>query len=342
MPGVWDTILAATHSDTTPLPSGSEMATAAGDGGLVTPLPGLGILHVAGADAADFLHNQLTQGVIDLPPDQTRLTAWCNPKGRTRAVLRLVPSDSGFLLIGDAAVLAAIRPTLQMFILRAQVALTDLSDSEGLMGLAGPVAGTLLEETVGTLPRTGNAMTRGGDLHVVRVPDTDTDRWLVLAPAQQLDALWQRYTEALTPGDPDFWQLLDIRAGLPQITPETSEAFVPTMLNLEPLGGISYQKGCYPGQEVVARMHYLGRLKRRMYRAHSPEEPAAPGTAVAKPDGTEAGSVVAAAPSPSGGSELLAVLRIDAAERGGLQIGEAPVELLDLPYPPPGTEATAS
>ena len=344
MRGVWERLIAELDPDHDPLPGAAEMATAALDGGLAAPLPGLGILHVAGDDAGAFLHNQLTQAVDGLPADQTCLAAWCNAKGRAHAVLRVVPSDTGLVLIGDAAVIEAIRPKLQRFILRAQVALTDISDSEGLLGLAGPVAESLLEETAGSLPRSDNALVRAGDLHVIRIPGGETRRYLLLAPAEQLGALWQRYCLSLTRADEAFWQLLDIRAGLPQITAATMEAFVPTMLNLEPLGGISYEKGCYPGQEVVARMHYLGRLKRRLYRARLADDPPPPGTSVNDDRGNEAGTVVTAALAPTGGSELLAVLRIDAANAGQLDVDGSPLALLDLPYPPPGepTEAPPS
>jgi len=336
MTGVWADILTDHTPTHTPIADSETLSTAAQDSGLVTPLTSLAVLHVAGADAAHFLHSQLTQSITDLGEHTTCLAAWCNAKGRARALVRVVPSDTGFLLLGHAETLQAIRPKLQMFILRAEVALTDLSESEPLMGMAGPTADSLLIEAVGTLPQVAGGLVRAGDLHVVAIPGLQGLRYLILAPAEQMRALWARYASALTQGDEPFWQWLDIQAGLPDITPATQDAFVPTMLNLEPLGGISYDKGCYPGQEVVARMHYLGSLKRRLYRAALPADPPAPGAAVTQADGREAGTVVSAAQAPQGGSELLAVLRIEAAgDDAELAIDDSPLTLLELPYAPP-------
>jgi len=336
---VWDRLLTASPMGQSAPATPADWALAARDSGVVAALPHLGLLHLAGPDAREFLQNQLTQSVADLVDTETRLAAWCSAKGRARAVFRVIPSDTGLVLLADADTLEAIRPKLQMFILRAQVAITDLSADEGLMGVTGPVAETLLTETAGSLPRADNELVRAGDLHVIRVPGHPAARYLVLAPEKQLAALWERYQAALTPTDQAFWQLLDIQAGLPTVTPATMERFVPTMLNLEPLGGINYTKGCYPGQEVVARMHYLGKLKRRLYRARLGDDPPLPGSAVTLADGTEAGEVVSAALSPEQGSELLAVLRIEMAEREGLQVDGRPLQLLDLPYPPPGESA---
>lgn len=314
----------------------SSIAIAAEEGGIVCPLPALGVLHVAGSDAVDFLQNQLTQSVRDLGQEQTRLAAWCNAKGRTRALFRVMPTDTGILLVTDNELLEAVQPKLQMFVLRAQVALTRLSESEGFLGFAGPAAEVLLTEMAGSLPTEAGGLTRAGDLHIVALPHGDRLRYLLLAPTEQLADIRARAEQALTVGNAEFWRLLDIRAGLPEVTLPTQETIIPTMLNLEPLGGISYEKGCYPGQEVVARMHYLGQLKRRMYRAQTNTPTPAAGTGVTDAKGGTAGTVVSAANTPEGSSELLAVLRIDAAEAGELFVNDQPITLLDLPYPPPG------
>ena len=319
----------------TPQATPDELAMALGEGGLLCPLDSLGILHVAGADAGAFLHGQLTQRVDGLGETATTLAAWCNAKGRARALLRVVPADSGFMLIADADLLRAIQPQLQMFILRSQVALTDLTGSDGLLGLAGPTAEALLTEAAGSLPQRPDAMTRAGDLHIIALPGERGLRYWLLAPTEQLATFRERFAGALTEADEAFWRLQDIRVGLPAISLATRESIIPTMLNLEPLGGINYDKGCYPGQEVIARMHYRGQLKRRLYRAAVAGEPPAAGAVVADADGAEAGSVVNSAVAPGGGSELLAVLRIERAEAGGLSVDGLALELLELPYPAP-------
>lgn len=310
-----------------------EMEMALNDSGLICPLPSLGLLHVAGDDAVAFLQNQLTADVAGLEPSASALAAWCNAKGRARAVFRVVPSDTGMLLLADAPLIEAIRPTLQMFILRSQVALTDLRPDEGALGMAGPAAASLLSEAAGTLPAQPGDVVRAGDLHVIALPGAADLRYLVIAPADQLAALRTRFGHALVDGSEDFWRLQSIRAGLPELTREVSESVVPTMLNLEPLGGISYDKGCYPGQEVIARLHYRGQLKRRLYRAAIADDPPAPGTAVLDADDQEAGVVISAA-AAGGGSELLAVLRIEKAGQT-LSVATRTLEILDLPYTPP-------
>lgn len=323
------------HHDRFGFTGSAELERAAADGGLVAPLPRLGLLHVAGDDAATFLHNQLTQSVNDLPADRSRLAAWCTAKGRALAVFRVLQTDTGLLLLADRDIIEAALPRLRMFVLRARVALTDLSDGEGVMGLAGPAAETLLAEAAGSPPAEADGVIRAGDLHVVRLRGEPPVRYLLTAPATQLGALWQRFSQALTPADEGFWELLDIRAGLPDVRPQTRERFVPPMLNLEPLGGIHYAKGCYPGQEVVARMRYLGRLKRRMVRLETSGEPPAPGTGIRTAAGRDAGEVVNAAARPTGGCELLAVLRIEA-EQEDLLVDGLPATPLPLPYPLPG------
>lgn len=313
----------------------AELERAAADGGLAAPLPRLGLLHVAGDDAATFLHNQLTQAISDLAADASRLAGWCNAKGRLLALFRVLHTDTGLLLIADRDVIEAALPRLRLFVLRARVALTDLSGEEGVLGLAGPAAEALLAEAAGTPAVAAEGVTRAGDLHVVRLPGEPPVRYLVAAPKAQLGGLWERFSRALTPADEGFWELLDIRAGLPDIRLETRERFVPQMLNLEPLGGISYSKGCYPGQEVVARMHYLGRLKRRMHRLESDGAPPAPGSGLRTAAGKDAGEVVRAATRPTGGCELLAVLRVEA-EQEELLVDGLPATLLPLPYALPG------
>jgi len=310
-----------------------EMERALNDSGLICPLPSLGLLHVAGDDAVAFLQSQLSADIPALETSRSTLAAWCNAKGRARALFRVVPSDTGMILLADAELIEAIRPTLQMFILRSQVALTDLTPGEQALGMAGPAAARLLSEAAGTLPAQAGEVSRAGDLHVIALPGADALRYLILAPTDQMAALQARYGEALTEGSEAFWQLQSIRAGIPELTRPVSESIVPTMLNLEPLGGISYDKGCYPGQEVIARMHYRSQLKRRLYRAALADDPPAPGSPVLDAEGQEAGVVISAA-ATGPGSELLAVLRIEKAGEA-LSVAQRTLEILDLPYTPP-------
>jgi hypothetical protein len=142
------------------------------------------------------------------------------------------------------------------------------------------------------------------------------------------------------------WDWLDIMAGIPGVHPETSDAFVPQMANLEIVGGVNFKKGCYPGQEIVARMQYLGKLKQRMYRARfEGNTQPHPGDSIFAPDfpGQSAGTVVAAQPAPDNGFDLLAVIQISSAEAGELHLGSETgpkLSLQNLPYPvAPATRA---
>ena len=233
--------------------------------------------------------------------------------------------------------LERLEPTLRrlkMFVLRSQVTLNDASDELVRFGLSGDCATSLLDAA----PEEPWSTTTAGDVTVLRLPG-DRPRFNLVGPLEAMASLWSRVSERATPTGPDFWALMDIRAGLPTVFDETAEAFVPQMANLQLLDGISFTKGCYTGQEVVARMQYLGKLKRRMYRARitSATRPE-PGTELFSPSGESGqgiGRVVDAAPSPEGGFEALVVLQINSAEAGGIRLGGADgprLVLEPLPY----------
>jgi folate-binding protein YgfZ len=169
----------------------------------------------------------------------------------------------------------------------------------------------------------------------IRLP---VDRYEVLLSTDHAPAALARLKGATEPRVPAYWEWLDLQAGVPTITEPTREAFVPQMANLDLIGGLSFSKGCYPGQEIVARMHYLGRLKQRMYLAHvTTDAPPQPGDKLYSTDlGTQAsGTVVNAAPSPTGGYDLLAVMQIESADQQAMhwKTPDGPVlEMLELPY----------
>lgn len=314
---------------------------AAEHAGIVVPLTETAVCGAFGKDARSFLHGQLSQGVDDLSEAEWRLGGYCSPKGRLLALLRFFAEDSDHVLaLTHGSVLDSALRRLQMFVLRAQVALEDLSDRTAAIGLAGPVAGETLAEIAGTPPAEPGGVTEAGDLRVLRLPDDgNVPRFTLLAPVPELVNIWGMLSRALTPAGTDAWDLLAVRTGEPQITEATAELFVPQMVNLELIGGVNFSKGCYPGQEIVARMHYRGRAKRRMFRivldtAHPPE----PGTAVRTDQGQEAGAVVRAAPNRQGQVEALAVLPLDRVAEETLYVAELPLRLETLPYPIPTGE----
>jgi hypothetical protein len=308
-------------------------------------LPGIGVLSVAGRDAAKFLQGQATCDILGLPPGQTTLGAFCTAKGRALAVFRVLRVEDRVFLLLPSDLLEAVRLHLRKYVLRAEVRIEDASAHWAAFGLFGQQSAAALHALgLPPLDQDNEAEGQGGLLasfYAIRMPDVGGPRVLVLADAAKAEGIG-RFWEAqgFARLDEACWHLEDIRAGLPTVTPATAEAFVPQMLNLDLLGGISFNKGCYTGQEIVARTHYLGSLKRRMFRLRGGEGPpprAGDGLSVGEGEERNAGTVVAAAASPDGGYELLAVLGGDLAETAGSVFktaGGARLALSDLPYLP--------
>jgi hypothetical protein len=290
----------------------------------------LGMLSCTGDDARTFLQAQLTNGIEDIAPDEARRAGWCSAKGRLLALVLVVPQQGGLLLQVSRDIAPAIARRLSMFVFRAKAKVADVSDAWTQYGLWGEAAETRLAQLGLAVPQGELQVTRSEGIAVVRV---GAQRFLVLAPAAQRG----RFSSlALEQGEAS-WVLQEIRSGLPQVVQATQEEFVPQMVNLERLGALDFKKGCYPGQEVVARTQYRGVLKRRMARARVPA-PAAAGDDLYVDEfaGQASGKVVAAAAVPGGGSELLAVVQISALDSGQpirLRAPDGPhLELLPLPY----------
>ena len=254
------------------------------------------------------------------------------------AAFRIFQRDETFYLRLPRAILEPTLKRLRMFILRSKVTLEDASDKLVSFGFAGPEAQQRLGQILDKLPSQPNAVAENNGLMIIRLPDP-IPRFEIHGDPNPVIALWRRLARQATPVGADCWSWLDIQAGIPEVLPETVEAFVPQMVNLEALDGISYKKGCYPGQEVVARMHYLGKLKRRMYRAHvTTEAVPSPGDNLYSPAETDqsVGKVVEAQPNPNGGVDLLAVIQIATADAGDVRLAAnddaARLEFQDLPY----------
>jgi len=300
----------------------------------ITDLSHLGLIRAAGNDLRGFLQGQLTNDINQVSPELAQLSSYLSPKGRMLGSFWIFQRGDELYLQLPAERLEAILKRLRMFVLRAQVALEDASGELARFGIAGDCAAEMLPFA----PSAEKAAVTRDDITIVRLP-ADRPRFELIGPPTALAGLWSRLSDRATQTGPDFWRLLDIRAGIPTVFADTVEAFVPQMANLQLIGGVSFTKGCYTGQEVVARMQYLGKLKRRMYRAHtdSVARPA-PGTEVFSPSseaGQGVGRIVDAAPSPDGGFEALTVLQIGSADGGDLRLHDAggpSLELLGLPY----------
>lgn len=318
-----------------------ELHTALGDGGVV-PLPALGGIRVVGADAASFLQAQLSQSVEDQEPGEWRLAGLCNPKGRLLGLFHVLRfDDEDFLLLTSTELIAGLVKRLRMFVLRARVAVQDFSPHMGICGTTGSGALALTEAT-GTLPRGTGTVVHSGDTSVLHLGG-EPERFLAVAHARDVDGLWASLTDASRPLTPAAWRLLAIRAGEPSLTEATLEQYVPQQMNLDLIGGVSFNKGCFPGQEVIARLHYRGKPSRRMFRLGAPTGPVpSPGDPVVTADGTNAGEVVDAVAGPAG-IEALAVLRLKHRNQQDLRLGEQPAGFAELPYTiPDADEAEAN
>lgn len=293
-----------------------------------------GMLSCTGDEARAFLHAQLTSDIASLGADGARRAGWCSAKGRLLATFLVIPQDDGFLLQLSRDLVLPVAKRLAMFILRAKVRLADASGDWSQIGVWGVSAPARLGALGLQAPVTDLAVTRSARGIVVRL---GAQRFLALVPAAQREAAPATAADAGA-GD---WAIEEIRAGQPMVVQATQDLFVPQMVSLERLGAVDFKKGCYPGQEVVARTQYRGVLKRRMVRARV-SAAAAPAMDVFAEDapGQASGTVVNAAPAPEGGHELLAVVQIGSLESASVLRLGAPdgpqLELLPLPAAPKG------
>lgn len=299
---------------------------------MFAPLPQVSTLFATGADARAFLHAQLSNDIAHLPDDVARRAGYCSPKGRLLASLLVIPHADGYLMQVSSDIATAIARRLSMYVLRAKVRITDESATWTQYGIWGGECRARLEAIGLRAPQAVMQVTSAeGRLLVCVAPE----RYLLLADAGTEAVLAGGFRRVAAHG----WSLAEVRAGVALIGLATQDQFVPQMANFELVGGIDFRKGCYPGQEIVARSQYLGKLKRRMYRVATDADDAAivaPGRDVYGGEPQAAGMIVNVAPRPEGGSECLAVIQSAVAESGApIRLGapDGPVaQVIDLPY----------
>lgn len=305
-------------------------------GSVIADLSHLGLISVHGADAESFLQGQFCNDVREVSESHSQISGYNSPKGRLLAVFRLFRHGDGFYLLLPQALVNATLKRLRLFVLNAKATPEDASNAMIRIGLSGPDAEAELQDALGTAPAQADAMVAVKDLVVIRIPGPHP-RFEIMGDIEAVKKVWSTLDVRAAPVGAAPWSLLDIRAGLPVVYPQTMDSFVPQMVNLQAVGGVSFRKGCYTGQEVVARMHFLGKLKRRMYRArlrcdHAPK----PGDRLFAA-GADGGTLVDAQPSPDGGYEVLAVVPIAAAEGGPIHLHDRDgplLEFIELPYDP--------
>jgi tRNA-modifying protein YgfZ len=296
-------------------------------------LPELAVIRLSGDDATSFLHGQLTHDIKALPAGRVRLAGYCNPKGRLYALLQVLRDGDDWLLITARDLAETLIRRLRMFVLRARVRIEDVSDDGLLISLSGAAAEHAAPGQAP--PAAGTVLEREGGFALGWPAGSTT---LLLTERAHGDALLGELDARTPRAGPEVWQRLLIRAAEPWIVSATSEAFVPQQVNLERLGGVSFRKGCYPGQEVVARMHYLGKPSRRLYRLGGPEVARLggvpdPGATLHDSAANPVAQVVIATTSEAGRLELLAVVPVKHVAAGTtLHCEGEPLEYLPMPY----------
>ncbi len=287
----------------------------------------LGVIRVAGEDAAKFVHGQLTQDFSLLGQDAARLSAFCSAKGRMQgSFIGFKRPNGDILLVGSADLVPATVKRLSMFVMRAKAKVTDATAEFSVWGLAGNAIKKIAESVHSTW-----AKADFDDITVVNLyPALGVDRQLWVAPLGSPAPAGQ-------PLEPALWAWGDVHSGVATLSAPLVESFVPQMLNYESVGGVNFKKGCYPGQEVVARSQFRGTLKRRAYLVHSAGA-MAPGQSIFAPDDAEqpVATVVQAAEAPGGGFDAIISGQTTAIDAGALRLGDTSgpqLLVLPLPYP---------
>lgn len=309
------------------------------------PLPQFGVIDVAGDDAATFLHSQLTNDIEHLDAASARLSGYCSPKGRLLGSFLAWRAGHAVRLLVSKDVQPAVQKRLSMFVLRAKAKLTDASDTLAVVGFAGDVR-DVLSGIFDALPDGVHVKVDGPAGTLIRVPDAaGRKRYLWIGPRAEVDARVAALGGTLPVVSPAVWDWLDVRAGEPRITQPAVEQFVPQMVNFDVIGAVNFRKGCYPGQEIVARSQYRGTIKRRTALAHVAGETDTVHAGVelfhSDDPGQPCGMIVNAAAAPAGGVDALVEIKLAALDNGTVHLGSAdgPVLAFDaLPYAWP-TEA---
>jgi folate-binding protein YgfZ len=279
-------------------------------------LTSLGVIRIQGPEAASFLQAQVTADIRGLAPGSSTLAAWCSPQGRVIALLRIVPFADGYLAVLPRELCESVHERLRRFVLRSRVSIMDVSADFTVVGISGREPGAL------------DALPPHGELAVLHLP---ASRALLIGTAESLGAA----TAGLDPAGDAAWEARCIAQGEPEVYSSTSESWVPQMLNLDLLGAVSFRKGCYPGQEIVARTQNLGRIKRRMFRYHV-AGPSLPGAGAALFQGKSKVGEVVRSVRRATTAQLLAVVNLDAAGIGLTdETGEITCSPEPLPYAVP-------
>jgi len=290
----------------------------------------LGLLQIEGADAFTFLQGQVTNDVKQLDGHRAHYTGYCNPKGRLLALFLAFSHQNHVHLQMPKALIESIAKRLKMYVMRSKVEIQDVSESVIKIGINGPNATELLNTLFTTVPQNAYELVTLDNAAIVKLPG-DKPRFEIFTDIANAPAIWNTLSQGTKTVDASYWEWLEIQAGIPEVYLNTQEEFVPQMLNLDLLDGINFKKGCYTGQEIVARTHYLGTIKRRTQLAHINTQPNI-GDDVLNGNQESIGKIVRCAPTPGSGYDVLAEIRLESMDAGQLLVGGSPLNIQPLPY----------
>lgn len=303
----------------------------------ICELTKLGLIRASGEEAQSFLHGQFTNDLNNVSSELSQLSSYCNHKGRMLSIFRIFKRDNNFYLTLPREILDTTLKKLTMFKMMAKVDLFDESDELVQFGIAGPNTESILSSLHITIPHQVNHCTHSNEITIIRLPSENT-RVLFISNTNLAIAFWKQISAKISIATSGFWDLHDIHSGIPQVCANTSEAFIPQMTNLELIDGVNFNKGCYPGQEVVARTHYLGKPNRRMYQASIADDNAPEsGTNIYTPEDASqpVGKIVIAQKTSDENCTALIVLRTEKKDDEALHLGSVAgpkVLVQPLPY----------
>ena len=306
-------------------------------GPLLVPGDSLAVIQAHGDEAHDFLQRMLTADVPRPGSGSSVLAGLCTPKGRLLALARVIPQSDSLCLVLPQSIAADTVQRLRMYVLRSKVTLTPREGEWRLLQASGAEAQRGLAAQGLPSPETPDTVlgTAEGIL-VVRLAGSGPRHW-ILGSAPTVSAIEEKLSDHLPTGSEEQWRLGEIAAGIPQIEATSRELFIPQMINLDHLGGVSFSKGCFPGQEVVARTHYRGQVKQRMHRATGSGPPPLPGSEIRDPEGGLAGHTVSAVATDGERYSALVSVRERALNEAILTLEGAPIQIEHAP----ATEASA-
>jgi len=305
----------------------TELKTISQNKNMLFNLTDQGLIKVHGEDAESFLQNQLSNDVRNVNESTHQTSAWCSPKGRIIASFRIFKREDAYFLSVSADLIEPIIKKLRMYVMMSKVTIEDASAELVHFAYSGKQLINAPTKPEQTLQSEG--------LSILNISGNDSSRFEIFGTIDDAKKLWNELATTAEPTNNDAWNYLNILAGFPTITQASSEAWIPQMVNFIAIGGVDFKKGCYPGQEVVARLNYLGKTKRRMYRLEiDTSQLPNTGDSISTDEDKDAGKILNAAINPEGKVEVLAILKIAQAD-SSLQLSEnasASIDVLDLPY----------